>query len=138
MRARAGRNGGLTPALGVILAMAGCDILGPVVCTTEIVPGIVVTVREVGTGVPLAQEATGTVREGGYVGPLLPHEATSSDASAPLVSLRGADERPGTYEVRVEREGYLPWFQTGVRVTRGRCHVQTVHLHADLTPVNGG
>ncbi len=117
--------------------MAGCDILDPPVCTTEIVPGIVVTVLEAGTGVPLANEATGTVREGGFVGPLLPHERTGSDP-ATTVSLRGADERPGTYEVRVERDGYLPWFQTGVRVTQGRCHVQTVRLRADLTPVNGG
>jgi hypothetical protein len=43
-----------------------------------------------------------------------------------------AHERPGTYTVTVEKEGYQTWSRTGVRVRDGECHVRTVDLIARL------
>lgn len=43
-----------------------------------------------------------------------------------------AEERPGTYDVTVERPGYRVWQRTGVRVLRDECHVKTVSLTALL------
>jgi hypothetical protein len=106
----------------------------PVVCTGEVVPGVVVMVTDAETGVAVAFGATGRVQDGTYVGELSPYERSGSDLST-LFSLRGADERPGTYEVFVEREGYAPWSTTGVRVTSGVCHVRTVRVRAELTPL---
>ena len=118
-----------------LLFFGGCDFLmDPVVCTGEVVPGVVVTVRDAETGVAVAFGATGRVQDGSYVGELSPYERSGSDLST-LFSLRGADERPGTYEVFVEREGYAPWSTSGVRVTAGTCHVRTVRVQSELTPL---
>jgi hypothetical protein len=43
-----------------------------------------------------------------------------------------AAERTGTYQVTVSKPGYATWVQTGIRVTRNVCHVNTVSLTALL------
>lgn len=45
-----------------------------------------------------------------------------------------AFERPGTYEVAAEKEGFFRWIRSGVEVDEGPCHVETVGLTARLTP----
>jgi hypothetical protein len=47
----------------------------------------------------------------------------------------GAYERPGTYSVRVERNGYRPWDTTRVRVHADRCGASPVQLVARLSPI---
>jgi hypothetical protein len=141
-RCRAPRVRCGTPRILAVLALAlllvgGCDLLvDPVVCTGEVVPGVVVMVTDAETGAAVAFEATGRVQDGTYVDELSPYERSGGDLST-LYSFRGADERPGTYEVFVEREGYAPWSTTGVRVTAGVCHVRTVRVQAELTPLGG-
>jgi hypothetical protein len=126
------RAGGLVAALA--LWAGGCGLLDPVVCTTGIEPAILVWVYDAATGEPAAYGAEGTVRDGAYVDPLRPAVHASPDPTS-LLSFRAADERPGTYEIRVAKDGYEPWVRTGVHAGMGTCHVRTVDLDAHLVPL---
>lgn len=98
-----------------------CD--SPVVCSDSIEPGIVVEIRNAATNAPIADGATGYVRDGAYVDSLTAH---SND------SLQAAFERPGTYEVFVHHDGFRDWHTSGVRVKADECHVRTVRVVASL------
>lgn len=100
------------------------------ICTASIEPGIVVRVIDAATRHPIGDRAVGTVKDGTYVDSLVPYG--SSGMTGQLVSLRAADERPGTYTVYVERPGYQAWSLSGVEVERGECHVRTVQVDAPL------
>ncbi len=54
------------------------------------------------------------------------------DASVNAISLSVAPNRPGTYAVEVRRSGYKTWTRSGVRVTDGKCAVETVTFTARL------
>lgn len=107
--------------------LSGCDILDPGVCTTDVQPAIVVEVRDAATQAPAASGATGVARDGSFADPLRAY-----DLGENALKLRGADERPGTYTVTVDKPGYQQWKQENVRVRDGRCHPQTVTLQASL------
>lgn len=119
---------GLAAAAAVFVG--ACDILPPD-CSTSVEPAIVVFVREIATGESAAAGARGAVRDGAYTDSLRPFMYAGADPAS-LLSFRAADERPGTYEVTILKDGYAPWVRSGVRVTRGTCHVNTVTLDAFL------
>jgi hypothetical protein len=122
--------------VGVVsMGVGPCELLDPVLCTASSEPAVVVWVYDAETGSPAAHGATGWVREGAYTDTLTPYHFASGNPES-LLSLRGADERPGTYEVRVEKAGYEPWTRTGVRARPGTCHVQTVDVDAHLVAVD--
>jgi len=100
-------------------------------CDTGIAPAVIVEVRDANTGEPAAAGALGTVRDGVYVDSLYPYESTGGEP----VSLAGADERPGTYTVTIEKTGYETWTMTGIPVEDSNCHVETARLTAELTTV---
>lgn len=116
-------------ACGVLLpaTLAGCDVLDPGICTTDVQPAIVVQVRDAATQAPAASGATGVVRDGSFTDPMQP-----LDLGENALELRGALERPGTYTVTIDKPGYRQWEQQGVRVRDGSCHVRTVTLQASL------
>jgi hypothetical protein len=107
---------------------------GSYACTADFRPAIEVEIRDAGTGAPLAHAATGVVRDGAYADSLRPARSLSSDPAS-MVSRSAAGERPGTYSVEVQRGGYLTWTASNVSVERGRCHVETRILRADLVAV---
>lgn len=96
-------------------------------CTTEFVYGVTVTVLDADTGDPIADGATLTIRDSGYVEVV----AQSFDGR----TLSGAGERPGRYSLGVERAGYQEWTQDGVVVIRGDCHVTPASTEARLSPL---
>jgi hypothetical protein len=51
----------------------------------------------------------------------------------PPAPTRLALGRAGTYTVHVEHPGYAPALRSGIRVTRGDCHVNTVTIRVELT-----
>jgi hypothetical protein len=107
-----------------------------VACTASVEPAVVVEIRDARTGAPLAGSAGGVVRDGMFVDSLRPYESTGAGpGSAGLYSRRGADERPGTYAVEVRATGYTVWTVSGVRASRGVCHVRTQRIRASLAPV---
>jgi hypothetical protein len=110
--------------VGFVTSCGGTDPI----CTANIVPGVVVEIRDAFDGTPLAASARGVAREGSFVDSLRPH---GSLGNGTLVSRAAADERAGSYTVTVEHAGYLTW-QRGARVRANECHVETVTLTAYL------
>ena len=126
-----GRRDQLRPrlaAIGVLLPPAACT--DPGACTLSIEPAITVRAVDRGTGQNVADGARGTVSDGAYVDSLRP---AAIDAAQRVVLLRAADERPGTYDVFLERPGYQSVSFRAAEVTRDECHVNTVAL--DITMV---
>lgn len=111
--------------LGCVL-LSACGTSDPIFCTEEARAGVVVEVFEAVTGAPILRDATLTLKDGEYV------ESNSDVFSGRF--LAGAWERAGTYEVTVEKSGFVAWRRTGVEVTADECHVITVNLKAELLP----
>ena len=107
--------------LGFFAVAAGCDSSDPVVCTLQLVPSFRVTVLDSISAEPVMDPVV-WVRDNRFVDTLL---VSGNEAWAPW-------ERAGVYEVMAGKAGYLTWKQDGVRVTKDRCHVQTVRLDALL------
>jgi hypothetical protein len=114
---------------GLLLSaiLSGCDVMGPVTCTTDVWPAVTVQVRDAATQAPAASGTAAYVRDGTYIDPLRP-----GDPGENALELFGAQERPGTYTVTIDKPGYQQWKQERVRVRDGSCHVQTVTLQANL------
>ena len=108
--------------LSIAAAVPGCSEWGG--CTTSVEPAVLVEIRDAEDGTPIAATASGTVSDGSFQDSLRLHDGSLTRA--------GADEREGTYTVRVLHTGYTTWEQTGVRVRDTGCHVDTVTLQADL------
>lgn len=117
----------------VAVTLAACGILPEfATCTTSIEPALIVEIRDAASDAPLAFAARGVVRDGSYVDSLRPYESTGPAPTQVLFSRRAAEERAGTYSVEVLLEGYARWTQTGLRVERGTCHVETRRIVARL------
>ena len=86
--------------------------------------GITVEVVDGAGRTPLADGSTLTLTDDSYV------ETVTETFDGR--SLSGAWERPGTYDVRVDREGYAPWRTAQVAVAADECHVRTVTLTASM------
>jgi hypothetical protein len=108
------------------LALGACSVM-PLTCTDEARSTLSVEVRDARTGAPAAQGARGILREGAYSDSL--HAATES-----LLIAHATFERPGTYDVTVEKAGYLTWTERGVQVTADACHVRSRTITARLEP----
>lgn len=118
-------------SFGVVVALTGCqDSLG-IVCTLEARPSVSVLVRDSATGASIASGATLVQQDGDFIdSAFFPAGEPQLDPYA-LSTPRSA-ERPGVYNLTVRRAGYADWERQGVRVTRDRCHVNTVTLTARL------
>jgi hypothetical protein len=117
------------------LILLGCsNPFEQTVCTLEFRHGIVVEIRDAVTGEPRAAQAQGTVRDGAYLESLQP-TGIFPDYESSMLFRYGAGERAGTYTVEVRRSGYQTWTAGNVVVDRGRCHVNTRTLRADLVPL---
>jgi hypothetical protein len=108
------------------LALGACSVV-PLTCTDEARPTLSVEVRDARTGVPAAQGARGVIREGTYSDSLRAVTET-------LLVAENTFERPGTYDVTVEKAGYLAWTERGVVVTADACHVRSRTITARLEP----
>lgn len=115
-------------SIAMLTGVTGCGFL--VDCDTGIAPAVIVQIRDAVTGAPAAAGARGIVRDGTYSDSLYLYQFHEGVPS----SLAGADERPGTYTVTLEKSGYETWTASGIRVADSNCHVQTVSLTAELTP----
>ena len=114
------------------LSVSGCGNADAFGCTADVRSGIVVEVYDSQTRAPIATGAVGTLQDGSYTETLMPF---GYDIMGNLIGLGGAQERTGTYTVRIEKAGYAPWEMKNVRVTKNACHVNTTGLEADLQPV---
>jgi hypothetical protein len=116
-------------AFALLAAAMSAACADGMICTASVEPAVVVEIRDAVDDTPIAEGATGRVRDGGFSDSLRAYEET---ATGTLLSRAGADEREGTYVVEVSHPGFATWEQSGVRVTGDACHVETVLLQARL------
>jgi hypothetical protein len=118
-------------SVSLVLAACGTD---PDLCTESIEPAITVRALEAGTGRNVTDGAQGGVADDTYVDPFRP---AAFDAAQRVTLLRAADERPGTYGLFLERDGYQAVSLSGIEVTMGECHVNTVQVDVTMVPIQG-
>jgi len=110
--------------LTIIVALGADCLDGYVICTANIVPGVVIQVMDADTGDAVI-DATVTLTEGDYTETLEGYEG----------SYTGAWERYGTYTLTVTAYGYETLTITDLVVTADMCHVITVYRDIELTPI---
>ena len=115
------------PVCMITVLLAGCDVFGVGgACTLEPEFGIHVSVLDSVAGTVInSGKVTVVARDGVYV------DSMSVVGNSHPILLVG--ERPGTYDLEVNAEGYAPWDKRGVKVSRGECHVKRVDVVARLT-----
>ena len=116
---------------GVSLVLIGCGT-GPGLCTESIEPAITVRALAAGSGENVTNGAQGTVSEDSYADSLRP---ALFGPTQQILLLRAADERPGTYGLWVERDGYQAVSLSEIEVTMGECHVNTVAVDVTMVPI---
>jgi hypothetical protein len=126
------------PPLFFVLAItvSACDSTSEesIACTEEVTPAIEAEVRNAETGAPEAEGAVAVATDGAYADTLDAAKSEEYRGELVLISLAGAGERPGTYDVVVEKQGFTTWTRTGVEPDVGECGVQTETLEAELVP----
>lgn len=115
----------------VVVIVTGCNVFGPMSCTTVAPPAIAVSVEHLETG-ELIDDALVVARDGFFA-----DSARTEVGSGGPLTVGLATERPGTYTVRVEKSGFVDWIREDVTATDGGCHVNTVNLSAHLVPHTG-
>lgn len=114
----------LVAMLGVFLP--GCEeVREPRFCTAIAVDAMTVTVVDAASGQRIC-DATVTAVDGAFTAEL------REFAFGPECNYSGPTERPGRYEVRVNRAGYAPAVRAGVNVTADECHVIPVPVTVTL------
>lgn len=123
-------------ALGAVLAAAACDdaSLEPIACTAVAMPAVVVRVHDALSGAPLVAGVSLVLQDGAFVDSV--RVGDPPPWYGETITTPRTYERPGTYEVRVRREGYGPWARAGVVVRADACHVATVTLDVGLLPLS--
>ena len=98
-------------------------------CTANVVPAIRVDVFDQETGLASACGATVILKDGIYSEEV---ELEQGDGCDETFTFSGADERAGTYDITVIKDGYIDWYQYDVTVSSNLCHVNTVSVQAYL------
>ncbi|MGL1956807.1 MAG: hypothetical protein OCD00_05760 [Colwellia sp.] len=115
------------------IALAGCnssnDDSSDVACTEEYVPAITIEVKDKDTGDFIGCGATVIIEDTGFSEEIVSEMSGSCDNSS---LFQGAYERDGIYDVHISKEGYLDWSKYSISVTSNVCHVNTVHIVAEL------
>lgn len=117
----------------LVLLTAACDEPFALVCNAAAYPSISVAVRDSVTGANVMPGSTLIQQGAGFIDSTTWPLAGGADERSRL-SVSSALERAGVYTVTVRRSGYNTWSRANVRVTDGRCNVNTVELTARLAP----
>ena len=121
-----------------LLALAACETESTVLpepdCDLVALSALMVGVQDSVSGAGIAAGSTIVVKDGAFVDSLVV-APNRTDLNNAQVHPANVFERAGTYDITVRRSGYATWTRSGVSVTRGRCHVQTVSVTARLQPL---
>ena len=109
----------------VIILSSGCE---GIFCTASIEPGIELTVKNSNNEF-IGEYVTAVIFDDDYIDTL---KIYSQNELGEVVSLRGADERPGVYSLIILSDLYETYTHTNIVVWRGECHVKTVNLNVIL------
>jgi hypothetical protein len=113
-----------------IVFLGGCS--EPGACTTDIAPAITVRAIDAATGENVTDGARGTVSDAAYADSLRPAQF---DVTQRVLLLSAADERPGTYALWLERDGYQAVSLDGLEATEGECHVNTLAVNVTMVAI---
>ena len=122
----------LSLAIGVCVAIAGCDRFPFAACGQSVERAIDVEVTDSRTGQWIASGAFGFIQDGKYVDTLQIAGWRGSPPNDTITTLGAGLGRAGTYVVQIARPGYATWRRTGVRAREGTCGVVTTRLRATL------
>lgn len=119
------------------IVLPACALLGDdpdeqIACPAVVAPAVVVEVRNATTGDPEAGDAEGRLIDGDFNESM---RVGASNSEGIPVTLEGAYERPGTYTVLIEKEGFESWSRSGVQAEEDECGVVTERITAELAPV---
>ncbi len=103
------------------------------VCTEEARNGLHVGVSDRMSGMGLSC-AKVSVRDGDFSATIRRGCENADDAGETLIE-EGLYERPGTYEIAAQLDGYEDWLGTGVVVQADQCHVQPTYIEILLAPL---
>ena len=111
-----------------LLALAACELSGPVVCPAVVSAAFHVSAQDSISGANVLPGASVIARDGAY---------SDSVVAPPIVTVQGVGgNRPGTYTVTVRQTGYQVWSKSGLKVRDGECGVGTVEVVARLKPLS--
>ncbi len=122
----------LVCALAGAPLLSGCDAQDSFACLAVESPAVEVEVVDARTGEYVAADATGFIIDGAYRDTLEIGVTTQGPPDLIARTLQGGFGRAGTYEVSVERAGYLPWSQQNVVIAQTECGPVTQQLRAEL------
>jgi hypothetical protein len=112
--------------LPLLAVLGGCN---GITCTDRPFPALTVAPVDSATGAPVDVHIEVIATDGSFA------DTARTLYSEPDHLRRAwlAYERPGTYDVTVTAEGYVPWERSGVRVVSNTCgQPETVDLIAQL------
>lgn len=111
--------------------LAGCGLLSPGDCTTELRFGLVISLVDKVTNRSPTIGSRITVTGGQYI----ERFPESGAVGSTFESYGFALERPGRYSVSIETAGYQRWSKGGIEVSVGHCgHVGAKRITATLVP----
>lgn len=117
----------------VVAALASCDSVSgpPVVCPAIAEPAVSVTTLNAKTEAPIGDVLV-VARDGSYADSARTRISEDGDPISANLGL----ERPGTYELTAEKEGFSTWSRSGVVAEEGECGPETVEITARLTSLS--
>ena len=98
-----------------------------IICTTQAVAGLNVTVINSQTNAPITEDVTVSAQDGNY------QETLEYFPGGEFV-FSGAYERAGTYFITVTKTGFQPFNSQAITVTRDECHVIPEQITVNLVP----
>lgn len=123
----------ILPFLG-LLTLVGCDekpTTDGITCTANVAPAITIDVIDKATGDFIACDAKAVIEDTGF-SVEIPSYVDAYGECDNTHTLQVAHERSGVYDVHVFKDGYLDWSMYSIEVTSDICHVNTVHIIAEL------
>lgn len=102
-------------------------------CTSEAVFGINISVLNASSRQFIGCDASVIIKDGSYYKKI--DNLAGPNCSESFV-FSGAQERTGTYDIIVQKQGFDDWYQDGLVVTANSCHVNSISIDAFLNSSN--
>lgn len=113
-----------------LVTLSSCDFNSEINCTDEAVAGIQLNVFEKQSKQPVYCGLSVTFQDSSYEEII---NTPSDENCYSSNSLLGAFERPGLYNITVNKAGYESWYAYNVEVIKANeCHVETISVDVNL------
>ncbi|MFZ8200254.1 DUF6174 domain-containing protein [Alteromonas portus] len=103
---------------------------GDVACTATVEDGLLLSVTDKTTQMPIACGVTATVTEEAYSETVVVDDTDCADDD--LIAM--LEERPGFYSLTVQKQGYQDYLVDNLGIGKDLCHVLTREFNVELIP----